>query len=93
LRLRQAIIQFQKANELVENVDLPMYRTPTGPQEVGRQVLFWVRNSVVSLPPEKAQRLLSDLECEYQTMFGGAKPEKASRMKSIDTNRTGRADG
>jgi hypothetical protein len=79
LSFRQAAIQFQKANELVENADFPSYLTPADPHGVSRQVLFWVRNSVVSLPPEKAQRLISDFECEYRKLFGGAKPDGSSR--------------
>ena len=84
LRLRQAIIQFQRANELVEhgNLDL-MRRDPkrTDPQEVGWQVLLWVRNSVAARPSDKAQRLLADLEHEYQRLFGGAKPDEAARVQ------------
>jgi hypothetical protein len=78
LRLHQAIIQFQRANELVENVNLeliPSYRTLTSPEGVGRQVLVWTRNAVQSWPTEKAQRLLSELECQYRTLFHGAKPD------------------
>lgn len=80
LNFRQATIQFQKANELVEKADRPADLTLTNPQGVGRQVLHWVRNAVVSWPSDKAQRLLSDLEREYRTLFGGAKPVEAARV-------------
>jgi hypothetical protein len=72
----QAIADFQRANELVENGDLdriPGYRTPTDPQEAGRQVLLWARNRVATWPADKAKRLLSDFESEYQKIFAGAK--------------------
>jgi hypothetical protein len=81
---RQAVVQFQRANELVEAVDqvpTPPYGTLTDPQGAGWQVLHWVRNSVASRPPGKAQRLLADFEHEYQTLVGGAKPDKAARAR------------
>jgi hypothetical protein len=81
LSYREAIIQFQRANELVVNDDLDLiaaYRTPTEPQGVGRQVFLWARNMVALQPSDKAKRLLSDFESEYQKMFGGAKPDAAA---------------
>lgn len=78
LSFRQATIQFQEANELAGNVD-PTHPTRTKSQEVGRQVLDWARNAVDSWPSDKAQRLLWDLQREYQTMFGGAKPDEVTR--------------
>ena len=79
LNLRQAIVQFQKANQMIENNDLdliPAYRATTGSKEIGRQVFLWARNSVSTWPPDKAQRLLADLEREYQTIFGRSKTEE-----------------
>lgn len=84
LRLRQAIIQFHRANEMVQHVNLdrvPAYAKLTDPQEVGRHVLLWVRNRVVARPSDEAERLLADLEHEYQTLFGGAKPDQAARVQ------------
>jgi hypothetical protein len=95
LRLRKAIAQFQEANELVENVDrdlIPPYQTPTDPEGVGRHVLLWARNAVASLPPEKAQRLLSDLEREYRTLFHGANPSKEAGVSPMDTETPGRTE-
>jgi hypothetical protein len=94
LRFRQAIQQFQAANELVRNIDLdllPPYQTPTCPQGVARQVFMWAHNSVASWPADKAQRLLAALECEYQTMFDGSKPDEADGSLPLDmvpTDRT-----
>jgi hypothetical protein len=79
LNLRQAIAQFRIANELVENADrglIPTYWIPTDPEGVGRQVFFWLRNAVTSLPREKAQRRIAELEREYRTVFHGANPPK-----------------
>lgn|GEM_PF-5655458 len=73
LHLREAISQFHKANEMIENMDLdlvPPYQRPTDSAGVGRQVLLWVRNEITSWPPEKARPLLADLESEYQKLFG-----------------------
>lgn len=94
LRFRQAIEQFQQANELVKNIDLDLiapYQTPAYPQGVARQVFIWVCNSVGSLPADKAQRLLSELESQYQTMFDGAKPEDADEVSPIGTFPAGRS--
>jgi hypothetical protein len=88
LRFRQAIEQFQKANELVKNVDpdvLAPYQTPAYPQGVARQVLIWACNSILSGPSDKAQRRLTDLECEYQTLFNGSKPDDADGLRPMDT--------
>jgi hypothetical protein len=84
MSFRQAVVQFQKANELVGNLDLvpiPMNRTLTDLQGAGWQVLIWARNSVASWPPGKAQRLLADFEHEYQALVGGAKRDKAARAR------------
>jgi hypothetical protein len=83
LSFRQAIIQFQRANELIENraLDLnPAYRRPTDPEGAGRQVFNWARTMVSTLPSEKAQHLLAGFECEYQKMFGAEKPGHAAGM-------------
>jgi hypothetical protein len=88
LRFRQAIEQFQKANELVKNVNpdvLAPYQTPAHPQGVARQVLIWARNSVLSGPSDKAQRRLADLECEFQTLFDGSNPDDAGGLLPMDT--------
>jgi hypothetical protein len=81
LRLRQAIIHFRDANELVQNNDpdlVPRFWGSTDPEELGRQVLSWTRNTVVCSLPENRQHLLSDLEREYMTLFPGAKlPQEA----------------
>jgi hypothetical protein len=93
LRFRQAIERFHKANQLVPNIDLnliPAYQTPAYPEGVARQVLIWVSNSVVTWPPDKAQRLLSDLECEYQKLFNGAKPDESAGMLPMDSVSAGR---
>ncbi|HEY7331180.1 MAG TPA: hypothetical protein VH592_26325 [Gemmataceae bacterium] len=81
LSFRQAIAQFQRANELGENRDqalIPAYRLPTDPEGVGRQVFTWARKEVATWPSCKTKRLLSDLECEYETMFRGAKLDGAT---------------
>jgi hypothetical protein len=81
LSFRQAIIQFQRANELNENRGpdmIPAYRPPTDPQRVGQQVFIWARVMVSTLPSDKAQHLLAGFECEYQKMFGGQKPGHAA---------------
>jgi hypothetical protein len=72
LHLREAIVQFQKANQLIENEDRDMvaeYRTPTDPEGVARQVLAWVDNEVAVWPPDKAQRTVAPLEKQFQEMF------------------------
>jgi hypothetical protein len=95
MSFRQAVVQFRRANELVGNValvPLPMYQTPTDPQGVGRQVLIWVRGSVASWPSDKAQRLVADLEHEYQTLLGRTKPGEASRVQPTDSNRRDRTE-
>jgi hypothetical protein len=81
LSFRQAIAEFQRAIELVENVELDKIaarRSPTDPQRAGRQVFLWARAMVATLPSEKAKRLLSDFESEYKTLFGGVKPDEAA---------------
>jgi hypothetical protein len=93
LRLRQAIIHFRDANELVENNDpdlVPRYWCSTDPEELGRQVLAWTRNTVVCLLPEKHQRLLSDLECEYKTLFPRAKLPQEAWPTPMATRTSGR---
>ncbi len=93
LNLRQAIVQFRNANELVENIDLeilPPYQTPTDPEGVGRQVVVWTRNAVASLPREKAQRRLAELEREYRTLFHGAEPPKDAGVIPMDDTSSGR---
>lgn len=93
LNLRQAIIQFRNANELVENVDLeilPAYQPPTDPEGVGRQVVVWTRNAVRYLPREKAQRRLAELEREYRTLFHGANPPKEAGVIPMDGISSGR---
>jgi hypothetical protein len=83
---RHAIIQFQKADELLENFDLdliPADHRPTDPRQAGRQVLFHARNAVAAWPSDKAQRLLSEFESEYQTMFG----ERRNLMQQPECSR------
>ncbi|HTU90766.1 MAG TPA: hypothetical protein VMF69_11875 [Gemmataceae bacterium] len=73
LNMHQAIEQFQKANEVIENGDLDLiarYRLPADLEGVGRQVLAWVYNEVFSWPPEKAKSRYADLKCEFEKLFG-----------------------
>jgi hypothetical protein len=95
MRLRQAIVRFQRANEMIESHDLdliPVYRTPTDAEGVARQVFIWACNAVSSWPPEKSQCLLASLENEFHTLFGGAKLVEAFPMQPMETNSTGRTE-
>lgn len=95
LHLHQAILQFQRANELVENIDMDLiaaYRTPSDPPGLGGQVLVWARNSIASPPSDKIERRLADLECEYQTLFDGAKSEEEADARPMEPQSTGRTE-
>ncbi|HTU23136.1 MAG TPA: hypothetical protein VMG10_34190 [Gemmataceae bacterium] len=81
LHLREAIDQFQSLNtdwneafardEAVPEM-VATYIVPTDPESVGRQVFGWARAEVVAWPPDKAKRLLADLESEFRELFGVA---------------------
>lgn len=82
--LREAIDQFAKANEMIGNGDrelIARYQLPTDLEGVARQLLSWTYNEIESLPPYKAQRRFTELEGEYQTIFGGPKPEPVSERR------------
>jgi hypothetical protein len=84
LHLREAIVQFQKANDLVENADrdlAPAYLTPSDPESVGRQVLVWVRNEVAAWPPSEAERIRADMEREFQELFGRSPSEEIPELQ------------
>lgn len=73
LNLREAICQFQEANERIENADLhlvPEFHKPTDPQGVGRQVLAWVRSEVTTWPPDRDKRIVQSMEKEFHELFG-----------------------
>jgi hypothetical protein len=81
LSFRQAIVQFQRANELIENRDLdlvPAYRPPTDPEGAARQVFIWARVTIGIRPSDKAKHMLARFESDYQKMFGGAKPGQSA---------------
>ncbi|HEY7326530.1 MAG TPA: hypothetical protein VH592_02745 [Gemmataceae bacterium] len=95
LSYRQAIIQFQKANELVVNVDLeliPAYRSPSDPEGVGRQVFIWARNTIATWPSDKSQRLLAGFESEFHTMFRGAKLDVEYPVRPVAPVSSGRTE-
>jgi hypothetical protein len=95
LSFRQAIVQFQKANELVENFDLdliPAYRSPTSPEDVARQVYLWARNSVSTWPPEKSQHLLAGFESDFHRLFGRSRIEAEFDVRTMDTHLGGRSE-
>ena len=73
LTLREAAVRFQDANQQVENNDpdlLSDYQMPTTEEGVYQQVLAWMRAAVSSLPTERAKRILTPLEKEYELRFG-----------------------
>lgn len=87
LCFHQAIVQFQKANDIIENVDLdliPAYCKPTDPEGVGRQVYDWAYYAVATWPPNKTQRFLAGLENEFQHLFGRAIFEEVPRVRPVD---------
>lgn len=80
LRLRQAIVQFQRVtkelNEKVamEGADQSLIAAfvppPTDPESVARLILVWVRVDLGMLPPDKAERRLADLTSELRELVG-----------------------
>jgi hypothetical protein len=73
LHLREAIVQFQQANEIIENVDLylvPEFRKPNDTEAVGRQVLAWLSNEIAAQPTNKNERVVPAMEKEFQELFG-----------------------
>lgn len=79
LRLREAIDQFQRLNKELnealasEDVDQGMVaaRVPflTDSDSIGQTILMWVRVEVAAWPPDKAKRLLADLESAFQELL------------------------
>jgi hypothetical protein len=95
LSFRQAIVQFQKANELVEKVDLDLiavYRSPTNSEGVARQVFLWARNAVSAWPADKSQRLLAGFESEFRALFSGSKLGEEFEVRSMDISPNGRTE-
>lgn len=85
LQLREAIDQFHKANEMIENDNtnlMARYELPTDLEGVGRQVLAWANREVYSLPSDKAQRRVAELENEYQKLFG--RPSSPDSLQPTD---------
>jgi hypothetical protein len=73
LPLRQAIVQFKQANDLIENDDTDLvapYSTPSDPESLAKQVLAWARNEVGGWPPHKDRRILTTLDAEFRKLFG-----------------------
>jgi hypothetical protein len=84
LRLREAIDQFRRVNkELNEDLatadvdpgTVPAWvPLPTDPEGVGQLLLMWIRRDVAAWEPDKAKRLLADLESQFRELFGRAPP-------------------
>ncbi|HTU17668.1 MAG TPA: hypothetical protein VMG10_06350 [Gemmataceae bacterium] len=80
LCLKEAIVQVQGRNrQLIEKLAMEDIEPdtvaaymppPTDPENVGRQILIHVRTNIAPWPPEKAKRLLADLEREFRDLFG-----------------------
>lgn len=85
LQLREAIDQFHKANEMIENNNrnlMAKYELPTDLEGVGRQVLAWAQRTADALPLDKGQRRLAELENEYQKLFG--RPSSPDSLPTTD---------
>lgn len=84
LPLSEAIDHFCTANEMIDNDTrlVATYQLPADREGVAQQVLVWVYHTVDSWPDDKAQRLLADLESEYQKMFG--RPSSLDPAQSAD---------
>lgn len=85
LPLREAIDQFGKANEMIENDTrlVATYQLPADREGVGRQVLAWACHTIDSWPYDKAQRRLAELESEYQKLFG--RPSSLDPAQTVDS--------
>lgn len=85
LQLREAIDRFHKANDMIENDNtnlIARYELPTDLEGVGRQVLVWAYQAAYSLPPDKAQRRLAELENQYEKLFG--RPSSPGSLQTTD---------
>jgi hypothetical protein len=81
LRLREAIDQLQRLIQeeiealAKEDADpglvVAWVPPPTDPKVIGQNILTGVRADVSTWPPDKAKRLLADLESEFRELFGG----------------------
>jgi hypothetical protein len=73
MTLHEAVARFEEANQTIENNDsdlLPDYHRPTTEKGVYQQVLSWMQFEVAHLPAERAERILTPLEKEYESLFG-----------------------
>lgn len=89
MSLRQAILQFKQANNLVDNSNpglVAPYYTPSDPESLGNQVLAWARNELAGWPPHKGERILMTLELEFQELFG--RPSSPARAMCPDAEKS-----
>lgn len=85
MQLREAIDQFHKANDMIENNNtnlMARYELPTDLEGVGRQVLVWANRAADVLPPDRGQRRVAELEYQYQTLFG--RPSSPDSLQPTD---------
>jgi hypothetical protein len=85
LQLREAIAEFHKANEMIENDHtnlMATYQLPSDREGVGQQVLAWACRAVDALPSDKGQRRLAELEYQYQKLFG--RPSSPDSLQTTD---------